>query len=76
MKTLQTYLNSLTPLQQSQYATRCGTTVNYLRTAISRKIEFRSALCIALEKQSQGEVRCEDLVPNADWAHVRKVEGV
>lgn len=27
--------------------------------------------CIAIEKATKGEVRCEDLRPDVDWAYVR-----
>lgn len=71
MKTLQTYLNALSTSEQIEFATRCNTTIGYLRSAISRDVEFRSALCIDLARESNGAVRCEDLVPNADWNYLR-----
>lgn len=72
MEKLRLYLNSLTPDQQVAYATSCGTTVNYLRKAISKGQEFKAALCINLVRESHGALMHEDIIPGADWQSVRQ----
>lgn len=70
MKTLRTYLNSLTPDEQVAYATRCETTLGYLRKALSTGEKLRETLCIALDKESDGKVRFDDLRPDVNWTYV------
>lgn len=64
METLRKYLNSLPRQDQRDYAIRCGTTVNYLRNAISNKKRFDGALCLRLEKESGGKVKKHELRPD------------
>lgn len=71
MKILLDYLNSLPPAEQTQYATRCGTSVGYLRKAISIGQRLRESLCISLDRESGGAVPCEALRPDVDWNYVR-----
>ena len=68
---LRAYLNSLPLDAQRDFARRCGTTLGYLRKAITRKQRHDVVLCIAIERESGRKVRCEDLRPDADWAYVR-----
>lgn len=72
---LRTYLNSLPLPEQRAFATRCGTTVNYLRKAITRRQRHDVTLCIAIERESGCAVRCEDLRPDVDWHYLRCVRG-
>ena len=71
MEKLLSYVNSLSPADQTRFAKRCGTTIGYIRKAISKGQKFRSALCINIERESGGYVACEDLDPDADWAFIR-----
>ena len=71
MDKLLKYLNSLTKDDRAAYVTACGTSEGYLRKAASRHQAFRAELCILLERESGGAVRCEDLLPDADWAYIR-----
>lgn len=71
MKKLLVYLNGLEPTLQAQYATRCGTTVGYLRKAISKGQKLGESLCINLERESGAIVTCEDVRPDVDWAYLR-----
>ena len=72
MDKLRIHLNSLAVIDQAAFAVRCGTTIGYLRKAISMGTEMKAKLCLAIERQSAGAVRCEDLIPGADWAVVRE----
>lgn len=71
MKMLTTYLNTLPTAEQHAFAERCGTTVGYLRKQVSAGQKFSADLCIELERESQGAVRCEDLRDDVDWDYIR-----
>lgn len=76
MDKLLKYLNSLSKEGRAAYVEACGTSEGYLRKAASKHQAFRAELCILLERESGGEVRCEDLVPGADWAYLRAQSSV
>ncbi len=71
MDKLRTCLNSMTPDKQEEFARRCGTTVGYLRKAISVGAQFDVQLCINIDVESAGAVRCEDLRPEVTWSKLR-----
>lgn len=68
---LKSYLKSLTPSEQTRFAKRCGTTLGYLRKAMSKRQNFGEALLVALDRESGGAVPCEKLRPDIDWAYLR-----
>lgn len=71
MEALRTYLKSLEPPAQKDYAERCGTTIGYLRKVLSTGQDIGESIAIALERESDGAVRCEELRPDVDWAYLR-----
>ncbi len=71
METLRDYLNSLPVDEQAAFAARCGTTVGYLRKAISIRQPINAATAIAIERESGGAVTCESLRRDVDWAYIR-----
>ena len=71
METLRTYLNSLSTIDQIDFCSRCKTTVSYLRKAMSIGQRLGESLCIDIERESRGVVRCEALRPDVDWAYLR-----
>lgn len=71
MRTLRTYLNSLSVSDQTAFAGRCGTTLGYLRKAISARQKIGAELVVAIERESLGEVTCEELRPDVDWPVIR-----
>lgn len=68
MNTLRTYLNSMTRTDQEAFAARCGTTVGYLRKAISVGQVLRETLALAIERESGGGVPLSSLRPDFDAA--------
>ncbi len=72
MDKLLALLNSLSTADQRDFASRCGTTVGYLRKAISTGQQLGESLCINIDRESGGVVRCEDLAPAVDWAYLRR----
>ncbi len=71
MKKLLDYLNHLPVPEQQAFAQRCGTSVGYLRKAVSAGARLDGRTCIAIERESGRKVTCEDLRPDADWAYLR-----
>ena len=71
MEKLRSYLKSLSTPEKEEFAKRCGTSLGYLRKAISLNNRFDAKLCIALEIQSNGAVRCEDVRPDVAWNVIR-----
>lgn len=74
MNTLRRYLNSLAIADQSDLAVRCGTSLGYLRKAISINQQLGAELCIRIEYATQGAVRCEDLRPDINWGVLRSTQ--
>jgi len=71
VEALRTYLNTLPLDQQEAYAKRCGTTIGYLRKAISKKQQLGAGLVVALDRESEGAVPIDDTSPDVDWEYVR-----
>lgn len=69
---LRSYLRSLKPDEQVSYALRCGTTIGYLRKAMSTGQMLREGLCIKLEQESDGRVSLEGLRPDVNWDYLRQ----
>lgn len=61
---------------REKFAERCGTTANHLRNiayGIGGK-RCGEALCINIERESGGTVRCETLRPDVDWSYLRNCD--
>ncbi len=71
MDKLRAYLNAMHLQAQIDFAARCGTTIGYLRKAISAGQAIGEKLCISIERESNGAVRCEDLRQDVDWGYLR-----
>lgn len=64
MDTLRTYLRTLSQDEQADFALRAGTTIGYLRKALSVKPKLDGALVRRLDEQSAGAVSRHDLRPD------------
>ncbi|MCO7458436.1 hypothetical protein [Stenotrophomonas maltophilia] len=64
MDTLRSYLKTLSPLEQADFARRAGTTIGYLRKALSKGQRFGGALVRQLHVHSGGRVCLTDLRPD------------
>ena len=71
MEELRAFLNNLPAAKREAFASRCDTSIGYLRKAISTKQLLRESLVIDIERESGGKVRCETLRPDVDWAYMR-----
>ncbi len=52
-------------------AIKCGVGDDYLYQVLTGRKNSPAELCIEIEKATSGEVRCEDLRPDVDWAYLR-----
>lgn len=69
---LKDFLRSKPVADREAFAVACGTTLNYLKlVAYGAKPNVGADLCIAIERESGGAVRVEDLRPDIDWAFRR-----
>ena len=64
METLRAYLATLSPIDQADFARRSGTTIGYLRKALSVKPNLDGALVKNLWEQSAGAVSRFELRPD------------
>jgi DNA-binding transcriptional regulator YdaS (Cro superfamily) len=71
MDKLLRFLNARSKDERASFAAACGTSEGYLRKAISRGQRLGGELCIAIERESAGEIACEDIDPKTDWAFLR-----
>lgn len=71
METLRTYLNSMTKAEQQAYAARAGTTIGYLRKAISKRTRLDGALCRRLHEESNGKANKAEMRPDI-WPELIK----
>lgn len=65
------YLNGLPKACRQAFVARCDTSEGYLRKAISKRQRLGESLCIAIDRESGGAVRCEDMRTDVDWAYLR-----
>lgn len=73
---LKTYLRNMKPEERETFASDCGTTLKYMRLVAYRAKKPNAELCIAIERESGGAVRCEALRPDIDWSFRRAAAGV
>lgn len=67
-----TYWLSMAVADRKAFAVRCGCSPNYLNLyAHGLKPRLGEAIAIAIDRESGGKVRCEDLRPDVDWAYLR-----
>jgi DNA-binding transcriptional regulator YdaS (Cro superfamily) len=71
MESLRAFLNGKPLDEQEAFAHRCDTSLGYLRKVLSTGQELGLEIVIALERESGGEVRCEDVRPDVDWHYLR-----
>lgn len=77
MHILLAFLNSLSPDEQVGFAQRCGTSVGYLRKAISADQNLGVQICVSVERESGGAVTRKVLRPTdwmANWPELAEVE--
>lgn len=71
MNKLKDFLKTLNGEEQALFASRCGTSIGYMRKAMSEGTQFKTELAVNIERESNRAVTVEDLIPNADWSFIR-----
>jgi len=66
------YLMSMPVPERKAFAARCGTSVGYLRKLKYTGLQVGAKIAIAIERESDGRVRVESVLPDADWAYIRR----
>lgn len=74
MKKLLAYLNALPVEVRGSFASRCGTSFDYLRQVGYGNRACTEKLAINLERESNRELVCEELCPETDWAFIRSAK--
>ncbi|STF39259.1 putative antirepressor protein Cro [Escherichia coli] len=69
MEELRIFLNSLSSDEQRMFACECGTSIGYLRKALSKGQVLGASLCVLIERASNGEVTRQQLRP-FDWMNI------
>lgn len=69
---LKDFLAERPPADRESFAKRCGTSLGHLRNISYGYRSCAESLAIAIERESYGMVRCEDLRPDVDWAFIRR----
>jgi DNA-binding transcriptional regulator YdaS (Cro superfamily) len=75
--TLLEFWLSMTVEQREAFAKRCSTSPQHLKNIAYDKKGIKTAnesLCINIERESKGKVRCESLRPDVDWAYLRQTK--
>jgi DNA-binding transcriptional regulator YdaS (Cro superfamily) len=68
---LKTYLRPMTVEGRAAFATACGSNYyQFLRIAYGNR-RATPMLAMAIERQSHGEVTCEEMCPEFDWTYAR-----
>lgn len=69
MEKLRVYLNSISKAEQVEFASKCGSSIGYLRKAISVNQLLSPLLCVQIELNSHNSVTRPDLRPD-DWQQI------
>jgi len=69
MDKLLKFINGLSKEARDAFADACGTSIGYLRKAVSSGQTLNPATCVAVERESNFQVTRKDLRPN-DWQDI------
>lgn len=69
---LKSYLQTMSLAERETFARRCETSAGHLRNISYGYRSCAEMLAIAIERESGGKVRCEEMRPDVDWAFLRK----
>lgn len=68
---LKKYFQSLEVSERDNFAISCNTTCGQLNQIIYQHRSCNPVLAIELEKQSGGQILCDELCPDVDWEYLR-----
>jgi len=79
MEALKIFMAGLSPKEKVAFAEQCGTTLNYLRKAMSTKSVFGPEICVLIETHSGGVVSRKSLNPESwdrIWPELKEKDSV
>ena len=56
---------------REKFATKCGTTLGYLKLVMYGNRKCSAALAINIDRESKGEITCDVLCPEVDFNYLR-----
>ena len=68
---LHEYIKGLDKVALADLALRCDTTAGQLKQIAYGHRRASGGLAVAIERETQGKVTCEQLRPDIDWAYLR-----
>lgn len=66
-----TYFMGIPVDQRKAFAERCGTSKQHMLNIAYCGRKPNESLCINIERESGGQIRCEELRPDVDWQVLR-----
>lgn len=69
---LHVYIKALDRAALDDLAKRCQTTAGQLKQVAYGNRRANAGLAINLERETEGQVTCEELRPDIDWAYLRQ----
>jgi hypothetical protein len=68
---LKKYFQSLPMQERISFAEKCETTFKHLQNVAYGYKPAGESLCINIERESTGIIKCEELRPDVDWEFLR-----
>lgn len=68
---LKQFLKDLGAVALVDFARRCETTPAHLKQVAGGHRRAGEYLCINIDRETKGQVKCENLRPDVDWAYIR-----
>ena len=68
---LKIFLKPMKKEERTAFAIRCGTTLGNLNQIMYGNTPCGAALAISIDRESNGEIRCDDLCQSADYEYLR-----
>lgn len=68
---LREYIKQFNRSDLEDFSRRCSTTAGQIRQVSLGNRRAGESLAINIERESSGEVTCESLRPDVDWAYIR-----
>lgn len=69
---LHAYIKKLDRDELDQFANRCKTTAGQLKQVAYGNRRAGAGLAVNLDRETGGQVTCEELRPDIDWAYLRQ----
>lgn len=67
-----TYFMGIPVDQREAFAKRCGTSKQHMLNIAYCGRKPNESLCINIERESNGHIRCEEMRPDVDWHYLRQ----